>query len=104
MTDWREEVRNLLRETCTPGPDTPCPSDPCACVDRILALADARIAELAEALRPFAKRADYFDERLKANGGKWEDDDTYCDDPPSDIYLKQLRDARAAIAKAEGKP
>jgi hypothetical protein len=60
----------------------------------------ALLAAAVDALKPFAKRADYFDARLKANGGKWEDDDGYADDPPSDIYLGHLRAARAALAAA----
>ena len=54
------------------------------------------------ALESFAKRADFFDGRLKANGGKWQDDDGYVDDPPSDIYLGHLRAARDALAKIRG--
>jgi hypothetical protein len=67
-----------------------------------LASLRASNAELFEALLPFAKRAEYFEERLKANGGKCTDNDDYCDDPPSDIYLGHLRKARAALAKAKG--
>ena len=52
----------------------------------------------AKALKPLADRAGYFDRCLKANGGHWQDNDIYCDDPPTDIYLKQLRDAREALA------
>lgn len=62
---------------------------------------DREREELVAALRPFAKRADYFDSKLKANGEAWQDGDLYVDDPPSDIYLEQLRVARAALAKAE---
>ena len=54
---------------------------------------------LREALEPFAQRAEYLNARLKANGSAWRDEDGYVDDPPSDIYLKHLRDARRALAK-----
>ena len=57
--------------------------------------------EAAKALKPLADRAGYFDRCLKANGGHWQDDDVYCDDPPTDIYLKQLQDTRQALTALE---
>lgn len=59
--------------------------------------AEQRVAGLEAALKPFAERADYFEGRLKADGEKWRDEDYYVDDPPSDIYLRQLRAARALL-------
>lgn len=57
-----------------------------------------------EALAPFARRAEYFDKVLLANGGKFPfpDDHGYADDPPSDIYIGDLRRAQQALA-AHGK-
>lgn len=57
----------------------------------------AQVEEARKVIEPFAKRADYFDGKLKANGGKWADDDIYVDDPPSDLFLGQLRTARAFL-------
>lgn len=62
----------------------------------------ARVRELELALQPFAVRAEFFEGRLKANGGDWQNDDGYSDDPPSDIYIGQLRAARKALGKGEG--
>lgn len=55
---------------------------------------------MGEALRPFSIRADYFDRKIKECGElkDWDENTYYVDDPPSDIYIKQLREARAAIA------
>lgn len=61
--------------------------------------AEARTRALEAALTPFAKRAEYFDRRMKADGAPWADDDVYADDPPSDIYLGHLRAARAALTE-----
>lgn len=59
----------------------------------------SRNAELEGALKPFADRADYFEGRIKANGDAWRDDDMYCDDPPTDIYLAQLRAAKTTLSR-----
>jgi hypothetical protein len=57
---------------------------------------NAREKLLLDALRPFAKRAEYFDKVARQGG--W-DEVVYVDDPPSDIYVKQLRAAYDLISK-----
>lgn len=58
---------------------------------------DARIKVLEAALRPFVKRAEYFDRVKPAAGGDWRYDHHYADDDPSEIYIGHLRDARTAL-------
>jgi len=55
------------------------------------------VGPLEEALEPFVSRSRYFDAKIKANGEAWCDSDEYVDDPPSEIYLGQLRQARKAL-------
>jgi hypothetical protein len=76
------------------------------CLDEAMSKQDKAEADAArgrELLEPFAKRWDYFEGKQKACGEGWRDDDLYADDDPSEIYLGQLRAARAYLSQRKGK-
>jgi hypothetical protein len=102
VTALQAELQKVPWIACPKCADKNIPADKCEYRrpnwPAFAALVASWVEPLETALEPFLSRSRYFDAKIKANGGPWCDNDEYVDDPPSEIYLGQLRQASMALA------